>query len=274
MNNNNSHWLVFTDLDGTLLDAETYAYNEAHDALELLKSRMIPLIPCTSKTHAEVIDLRSELDLNSPFIVENGSAIFFERNYFDKLDLQIDEYDSLAYILLGKSYAEILSVFEKIKLKYHSGIKGFNDMTINEVRHYTGMEAHEAGLAKKRLFSEPFVCNANENIIDRITQEVHAAGCRLLRGNRFFHLLGNTDKGEAVKQLKHLYQKEYNTNQIKSIGIGDSMNDLEMLKAVDFPVLVKKKYGKHLQEIQVPGLIYSPGIGPAGWSRSIFDLIG
>lgn len=273
MKNNTTHWLVFSDLDGTLLDAETYAFDEARDAIELLKSRKIPLIPCTSKTHAEVIDLRRDLNLTSPFIVENGSAIFFEQNYFHEPDVHISERDNFSYILLGKSYAEILAVLSGIKDKYHAGIKGFNDMTVEEVQYYTGMKPYEAQLAKKRLFSEPFVCDAEPEIIDQISRDARASGCRLLRGNRFFHLLGKSDKGEAVKRLKKLYQKKYKTNDLKCIGIGDSMNDLEMLKAVDFPVLVKKKSGRHLESIRIHNLIYSPGIGPAGWNKSIFDLI-
>lgn len=58
-----------------------------------------------------------------------------------------------------------------------------------------------------------------------------------------------------------------------SIGIGDSMNDLEMLKVVDFPVLVKKYTGKHQSGINLNNMIYTEGIGPAGWQEAIFKII-
>lgn len=46
-------YLIFTDLDGTLLDHDTYGYGEAREALDYIKRRRIPLILCSSKTRAE-----------------------------------------------------------------------------------------------------------------------------------------------------------------------------------------------------------------------------
>src|SRR2546423_300740 len=69
-------WVVFTDLDGTLLDAETYRYDAARQGLDRLREHAIPLIICTSKTRAEVEPLRNELGNTDPFIVENGGALY------------------------------------------------------------------------------------------------------------------------------------------------------------------------------------------------------
>src|SRR5207253_11339070 len=66
--------VLFTDLDGTLLDAATYRYDAARPALDRLRECRIPLIICTSKTRAEVDYLRRELDNRDPFIVENAGA--------------------------------------------------------------------------------------------------------------------------------------------------------------------------------------------------------
>ncbi|RLI93151.1 MAG: hypothetical protein DRO95_00515, partial [Candidatus Altiarchaeales archaeon] len=46
-------YIIFTDLDGTLIDEE-YSYRDAEDALSIIKKREIPLILCTSKTRAEI----------------------------------------------------------------------------------------------------------------------------------------------------------------------------------------------------------------------------
>jgi len=74
-------WLVFTDLDGTLLD-DGYQWEAARPALELLRAREIPVVLCTSKTRAEVLPLREDLGLRDPFIAENGGAAYIPRNYF------------------------------------------------------------------------------------------------------------------------------------------------------------------------------------------------
>ena len=54
--------LIFTDLDGTLLDYKTYSYKKASKALSLIKKDKIPLIFCTSKTKAEIEYYGKELN--------------------------------------------------------------------------------------------------------------------------------------------------------------------------------------------------------------------
>ena len=65
--------LVFTDLDGTLLDHHTYRFDEAAEMLEYLKARDIPLIIVTSKTRPEVLKLQQKLGIRAPFIVERAA---------------------------------------------------------------------------------------------------------------------------------------------------------------------------------------------------------
>ena len=70
-------FLVFSDLDGTLLDHNTYGWKEAVPALELCRTRGVPVILASSKTRAEMDVLRRRLSLSAPFISENGGGIFF-----------------------------------------------------------------------------------------------------------------------------------------------------------------------------------------------------
>jgi len=77
--------IIFTDLDGTLLDSDTYSYEKAKIALQLLKKRRIPLIFCTSKTRAEIEFWRDEVGNYDPFISENGGGIFIPKDYFSCL---------------------------------------------------------------------------------------------------------------------------------------------------------------------------------------------
>ena len=70
--------LIFSDLDATLLDHNTYSFKEALPALQLIKQKKIPLILSSSKTYQEMIYIRKKLDNNDPFIYENGSGIYFK----------------------------------------------------------------------------------------------------------------------------------------------------------------------------------------------------
>ena len=74
--------LVFTDLDGTLLDHDDYGFAAAQPALSQLRALHIPLIPVTSKTLAEMRLLGRQLGIQHPLIVENGSVICLPEGYF------------------------------------------------------------------------------------------------------------------------------------------------------------------------------------------------
>ena len=73
MSNTVPNFVIFTDLDGTLLDHYTYGYDAAADLLEALYSAKIPVIPVSSKTRAELTALCAELDLGHGFVAENGA---------------------------------------------------------------------------------------------------------------------------------------------------------------------------------------------------------
>ena len=51
-------FVVFSDLDGTLLDHSTYSWKAAAPALAALRDRGIPLILASSKTSAEIAESR------------------------------------------------------------------------------------------------------------------------------------------------------------------------------------------------------------------------
>ncbi|MGF1507208.1 MAG: HAD hydrolase family protein, partial [Anaerolineae bacterium] len=71
-----TRWIVITDLDGTLLDANTYQPGAAAgEALRNVQARDIPGGFCYANTDAEQEPLRSDLAVADPFIVENGSAL-------------------------------------------------------------------------------------------------------------------------------------------------------------------------------------------------------
>ena len=68
--------LVFTDLDGTLLDHDDYSFSAAVPALALLRELHILVIANTSKTLAELEGLKKAMGNLHPCIVENGSALY------------------------------------------------------------------------------------------------------------------------------------------------------------------------------------------------------
>ncbi len=268
-----NNWLIFTDLDGTLLDFETYDFSAALPAINFLKRKGIPIIPCTSKTLEEVQILRKKLELNDPFIVENGSAIFFEAHYF-KQDFKTVDINGLRAKILGKSHNEIFNFYQQLKKRFAIKIKGFSEMSLEEIQRLTLLSEAEAQLAKQRHFSEPMVSFEEDDLLSRseLTNFIQEHGFRLLKGNRFYHLIGQCDKGMAVKTLIEMYSSEFR-HPFKSMGLGDSKNDFEMLKVVDQPIIIRKKDGNFVHLEGIRNLYITQNAGPAGWAEAIFKFV-
>jgi hypothetical protein len=74
--------LMFSDMDGSLLDHHSYSFAAALPMITALEQLDIPLILASSKTRAEILDLRTALGNRHPFIVENGAAIVIPKQAF------------------------------------------------------------------------------------------------------------------------------------------------------------------------------------------------
>ncbi len=266
-------WIIFTDLDGTLLDSQTYDFTPALPALNQLQKTGVPVVPCTSKTHLEVIRLREKLGLRDPFIVENGSAIFMEPEYFP-LKKDWKTLDGYHVKILGKTYDQIREFFLKLRTQFSLLTKGFFEMSVKEIQAHTQLNYEEAALAKQRFFSEPFVNEEQFDLLSNkeVVEFVEQHGFRLLKGNRFYHLIGQCDKGLAVKELINVF-KEHWQQPVKTLGLGDSRNDVELLKAVDVPVLIRKFDGSYLQEHGLESVFVTENIGPAGWAEAVNHFV-
>jgi len=262
--------LIYTDLDGTLLDHNTYSFDSALPALAELKKKDIPLIICTSKTRAEIEELRLHLHNVHPFVSENGGAIFIPKSYFDH-SFNYDKEDSGYFIIeLGTPYSKIRELLSEVQAVFPGNIKGFGDLSLEDIADLCEFSLNEAWLAKKREYDEPLIM---EDVVDikKIKEIAESAHLRIIRGGRFYHFHGENDKGKAVLLLTDLFKKKH--ANIKTIALGDSQNDLPMLKAVDYPVLVQKHDGSYDPAVKIDNLFLAPGIGPFGWNAAVSELL-
>lgn len=269
--------IIFTDLDGTLLDYVTYSFEKALPALQLLREQEIPLIICSSKTAKEVIFYREKLKNNHPFISENGGGIFIPKNYF-KFEIRsasggqesdIIEEGNYLTIRLGARYADLRKTLEALRKEGFS-VRGFGDMTVQELAETTHMNIAEAEFAKERYFDEPFTFEGTEEETRRLFEAITARGFHYTKGE-FFHILGNTDKGKAIKLLIDFYAREY--SEMTTVALGDSPNDIPMLEEVDSPIIVQRPNETYAISRDIPNLVRIDGIGSAGWNRAIFKLL-
>ncbi len=257
--------IIFTDLDGTLLDPKSYSFDKALPALKLIKKTKPPLVFCTSKTREETELYRRKLGNEDPFIVENGGAILIPKNYFP-FDFKYDHVDGEYLVIkLGIEYEKLRKVLESIK-KRGIQVVGFGDMSPKEICEHCGVPLEQAKLAKKREYDEAFkiVNKEDEKEVSRIIKQ---NGLNFMKGGIFCHITGRNDKGKAVKILTNLYRKKY--DKILTCGLGDSENDFEMFVVVDKSYLIQKPDGsfasKKFNKVK--------GVGPEGWNKVVSGLL-
>ncbi len=164
--------IIFTDLDGSLLNHDDYSYVEALPALTRIKAAGIPLIITTSKTRREVTPLRQEIGITAPFIVENGGGVFFPRS--DDFDIS-GSYEKDGYVVmeLGMSYEKIRAAFRNINERFPA--RGLGDMSLMEITDRTGLSLAGAVAAKDREFTEPFVLDTDQESdeLDKLVTLAH-----------------------------------------------------------------------------------------------------
>ena len=262
--------IIFSDLDGTLLHPKTYSFDAARPALDLIRRKNIPLILCSSKTRAEMEVYRERLDNSHPFICENGGGIFIPKDYFKSVGWAAPTVPSNRddIIAIGTPYEELRKAFLKLKQELNAKVVGFGDMTGREVAAISGLSEEEATLAKQREFGEPFIFEGVTD--DRFLKAIEERGLHWTQG-RFFHIMGENDKGKAVKILKHLYGKA--VGEVITIGLGDGFNDLPMWKEVDHPVLIPKEDRSYDSRVHLPNLTKAKRIGPSGWNEEVLLAI-
>ncbi|MDF0600949.1 HAD-IIB family hydrolase [Psychromarinibacter sp. C21-152] len=248
--------VVFTDLDGTLLDHATYSHAAAAPALAELRRRRIPLVLASSKTAAEIAPLHAELGLGAaPAIVENGAGL---------LEPAAPEGGDAA------EYARIRAALDAVPPGPRARYRGFGDMSDAEVAELTGLSREEAARARRRCHSEPGLWAGSE--ADRAAFEAALAerGIHARAGGRFLTLSLGRTKADAMRAVAARLGAE------TTVALGDAPNDAEMLAAADYAVVVRNDHAP-----PVPPLPEKPAgrirrtdrPGPEGWNAAVLGLL-
>jgi mannosyl-3-phosphoglycerate phosphatase len=272
-----SQYLIFTDLDGCLLDSQSYSFDAARPALEAIQARNIPLVLVSSKTRAEIEPLREHLCHHGPFIVENGGGIFVPVGTFDFPLKRARPRSAYSVIELGIPYAMLRDVLKQIENAVCTPLKGFGDFSIDELMRATGLPHEAAVRARLREYDEPYLLEGPQSLVHEVCRQIASRGLQWTKGGRFFHLTGHHDKGQAAMRLLDCYRQQWQldgmNDAVETVGIGDSLNDLSLLQAVDHPVLIQKPDGSYDPSIALQHVILAPGAGPAGWNAVMLNLL-
>lgn len=240
--------LVFTDLDDTFVHRENYGFQEAVPAVRWLLDEVNALVVfVTSKTEAEILVLQRELGIEgSPFVAENGAFV--------------------AGVNPAYSYNDVCQVLAQAAKSSGATVEGFSSLTAEGLSQLTGLSVEGAGLAKKRRATEPFRLLSGElSLLSAEVTKITGGALTIQRGGKFYSIGPATTKADGVRSLLAEYSPKV------SVGLGDAENDLEFLKAVQFPVLINSP---HLERVRphLPQALVTLEHAPGGWAEAIQTL--
>jgi mannosyl-3-phosphoglycerate phosphatase len=268
--------LVATDLDGTLLDSNTYDFAPAQPALDALREKGIPLVLCSSKTRAEMEPLASAIGAEGPLVVENGGAVVAHGWALENLPRRGRADVRRGVLVLGVARDRLLGELPVVAREAAVRVKPFAAMSVEEVAALTGLPREQAVLAMQREYDEPFLVEdppgRDPEVDERLDRAARGRGLRVTHGGRVHHLSGPADKGQAVRALVRSWSGGLAGDVV---GLGDAANDLPLLLAVDRPIVMLRRDGTLDPALaaRLPGAERAQGPGPAGWSATVLAVL-
>ncbi|QEE47501.1 HAD-IIB family hydrolase [Rhizobium sp. WL3] len=256
--------LVFTDLDGTLLDHDSYSFEAARPALDLLKERGIPVILASSKTEAEMRPIAEAIGISHPMIVENGAGIV-------GLPPQAVAADGVT----SSPYNCLRTLLRELPKELGACFAGFGDWDVEEVSRQTGLPLSSAALARQRRFSEPGLFTGTDAQKQVFLDFLDARGFTAVQGGRFFTLMPKTSKAERMAEVVAHYQRSAG-EPIRTVALGDAPNDLAMLEAADCGIIIANPAHTPLpvtEQERQGAILRSEQAGPEGWNIMIHQLV-
>ena len=264
-----TQFLVFTDLDGSLLDHHSYSYSDALPQLATLEHLGIPVIPATSKTRLEIEHLRTALDNTHPFIVENGAAVFIPVGYFDCQPVATVEREGYWVREFSAPREKWLGILKALRSEFPGEYAHFFQAGTAGIVRMTNLPEDQAIKANQREYSEPVQWLGDEARKAEFISRLQSRGASGLQGGRFLGVSGDCDKGRALAWLRQVYQQSKPGARCHDLAIGDSGNDCAMLEAAETALLVRSPVHKFPVLQRADGVLFSTDYGPAGWAEGV-----
>ena len=256
--------ILFTDVEGSLIDTHTQQWQPALEWLNRLSQHEVPVILCSSKTAAEMMLLQKELNIGpQPLIAENGAVIQLADDWQDE-----EEYPRL---ILGSPHEEIQHILQQLRDSEGFKFTTFSDVNEQTISDWTGMNLKHAGLARLHEASETLIWRDSDERMQAFEETMLSLGLQFVQGARFWHVLDQRGgKDQVVSWLLSRFQSREGFRRT-SIGLGDGPNDASLLDSTDYAVVIKglNRLGIQLKKDTPERVYHTASGGPEGWREGL-----
>mgnify|MGYP002885279815 CR=1 FL=1 len=266
-------YLIFTDLDGTFLNNDDFSFGDNIKLTKKLLKLGHHVIINSSKTFAEIHDLLNHNNLTLPVICETGGGVYLPNNHSSSNTKQ-SVYPGYTSFYEAPKISQIESDLSSALMDFKDDFDFFDDLDKKEQENLSNLKDDGLILASKRVFTKLIVWKSNMNKLTRLTSVLESFNLNIIKGARFCHLCSSFSKGKSMNLLASYYKQKYRKTLFKTIAIGDSSNDIDMLMQADISCIVNSVGNSKIDNKELlKNSIKSISPAPLGWQECIREIV-
>ena len=262
--------ILMTDLDGTLLDHNTFDYEPIKTFMRELLDSGVEIIPNSSKTSEELDHFCADFGQRLPYVSENGAALYHSEMFSGEFSSE-----QRGPKVLGKPVVELMTVWTNQISSQLRELCVFLDETVRIFQsEHLGLSGEALDRAMRRNYSRPFIFQGSADEFDALKSEADQLHLNVLRGGRVCNLSGNHDKADSIPVIRSLLSTT--ADRIVIVGLGDGDNDVKMLQGSDIACVIPRPNQPHLsfEATQKSQKIINASLpAPHGWQEAIHAAI-
>lgn len=251
--NNDKKYLIFIDLIGTLLNKEQEVSNFSIKVLKKLESLGNKIILTSANNYQDVLKIYNKIGLNSLMISNNGGLISNPSNpneFYFNFNYDTDFFKNILYEIKDFTFGFLYNN-SNITYGYNLPINFINRYVKIQNYKYIDIYSIDDVNSSSKLFylfvskkNEDYILKYFENNTHFYIKKLTSIFENNLEIIIFEVNLRLINKQIAVKKVIDFYKNK--DERFISMAFGDSSNDFEMLKLVDYGIfMVNGPYQLH-----------------------------
>ena len=226
--------IIFTDLDETLLKENKYNHNILDNFIKRLLKNEYEIIPVTSKTYLEVIDLLKKIKFKLPFSVENGAAY-----YIPVKDTYNYQYEKILnpFALKKENIRKILN--GNLFKKFLHNIEFIENLPNSEITKITKLKHNQLESFNSREYTIPILWNGDKKLKNEFQKILFKYNLKITFGGKLNNISGLHSKVDSMNFFTNQYRLKFRSKKIITTSLGDSQNDIEILNNTNYSGIIK-----------------------------------
>ncbi len=265
--------LIALDLDGTALSSNHEVQRSTVDAVRWARAQGVHVVLSTGRICAEAAEFARRLGTDDEMVTSGGAALSSVSTgaCFEQVSIPWEQAARAAEVLERTSLITMAYINENLVLNPYSdsvfGQYKSNEgyLAVKQVVPSVAAYIAQEHLAADKMFSR----GTNPAVLAQARAQLEKLpGVRVMSSfyDNIEVISPHADKGRALGRLC----ARYGTTLARTIAIGDSENDLEMLRAVGMPVAM----GNAVPEAKALARYHTADNNHGGVAQAIYHLLG